>query len=215
MSKNLGKKDYVIIFAGTLNAVRGRSLSEYNIKTVLKDLQNTNVILVGAAFHKTRQILNKFIYEMNNTLFSIASSYDHINYVDANHILNNATSEIFYRNELKYIAKKLIFNDIYNKFVINEYINYSNLRVIETAKDFKLSLNTTLGEVNTGVNVTEERQESRRDSNEDTSTVSREVIFDLTETPDRKVVSAKNAKKSKKMDQEENFRNERLVQKTK
>lgn len=126
---NFDQFDYVIIFGGTADALRGHGPNFVLLDGCLSALSNTNVVLLGVPYCKTRKSLNNAIFELNCTLFKNTRKYDHVKYLDTNaNFLNNSVNNV--SPYIKYFAKKSICKEISQQYINNPFINNSNLIAI-------------------------------------------------------------------------------------
>lgn len=73
LGKTFNKDDYIILFIPCFNAIKRVSITEADLDR-LKDLSSqTNLTIVGSAFHIQRPVLNHFLHHQNNFM----SSYYH------------------------------------------------------------------------------------------------------------------------------------------
>lgn len=129
MGKDLGKADHIIVFAGTINALRGTAVDEIRLRNIFNGLKNTNISIIGIPYCKNRLILNRFIFDINLKLAALARTLENVRYIDTNKFLSN-NGLVNYSPAVKYITKKAIIESIYDKIIVNKFINYSNLKQI-------------------------------------------------------------------------------------
>ncbi|KAK9738219.1 hypothetical protein QE152_g10089 [Popillia japonica] len=70
LTNSFTRTDYVIILAGTNNALRGVKLNEVTLKQTFINLKHTNAIVLGVPYWKNRVVLNKFAYDINLQLYN-------------------------------------------------------------------------------------------------------------------------------------------------
>lgn len=124
--------DHVIVFAGSVNVRRGCSVVSEIVEDTLKDVTNTNVYILGVPFAGNRRVLNKFAYDINDKLYTIARKFSHVKFVDVNYVLHNenmTSSNI----RLNYKLKQLVLGHLIENVLFNTSINYNNLKYISTS----------------------------------------------------------------------------------
>ena len=131
LSNSFKKTDYVIIFAGIKNILQDRKVDQNKLNKICNGLKNTNVIFIGATYCANRVILNKFVYNFNVNLVKTTRNYSDMQYIETNRILNKGQI-INKKLELKHASKVLLWEHIYSAFIINKFVNYKNLKYIET-----------------------------------------------------------------------------------
>lgn len=75
------KNDFVFIFIGSQNCIAGKRLDEELIIRRLKEMESTNVILVGSSLFKNRPILNQFIAAQHREIAACVKDLKNVTYV--------------------------------------------------------------------------------------------------------------------------------------
>lgn len=107
LTKSFTRQDYVIIMAGTTNALGNGCIKPELINRTLSCLSKTNVILTTIPYWRSRKVLNKIINNINISLSQSASINEHVEILDTNSIIDQ-----------KYLAQK------------NNYINFKGKQLI-------------------------------------------------------------------------------------
>lgn len=91
LTKSFDKEDFVFILAGSNDAIRSTKLSADNVTSTLNNLNKTNVIVLSAPYWHGRDVLNQFIYNINNKMYTAVNNAKQINpsikFIDVNHFL--------------------------------------------------------------------------------------------------------------------------------
>lgn len=120
LTKNFNKSDYVIIFVGANNAIKGKQISEKCLSDLLNYSKKTNLILVSAPYFNNRPVLNNLIFNENLKLYTfIRNINDSALFIDTNFILKNHCHDV--KGVLKYCDKISIIN-----YIANNAINRKN-----------------------------------------------------------------------------------------
>lgn len=87
-SRNFTKRDFVIVFVGCENAIRGKSILRDQVDKLILISKNSNLIVIGSSFACDRKVLNNFIYKDNITAQrSIQNDANHSMYLSINNFM--------------------------------------------------------------------------------------------------------------------------------
>ncbi|KAF2888923.1 hypothetical protein ILUMI_17250 [Ignelater luminosus] len=137
MTSNLTSEDFLIILAGSNNALDGKTVTTDNLSTI-SNIENTNVIIIAVPYWKGRPVLNEFIYKINLQIYNeLVVGKQNFSLFDINTIMNKTDFTYHGRHLNSKGKKKLSFRlsqlitqterSISNKM---QWINYSNLITI-------------------------------------------------------------------------------------
>ncbi|KAF2897377.1 hypothetical protein ILUMI_08798 [Ignelater luminosus] len=137
MTSNLTSEDFLIILAGSNNALDGKTVTTDNLSTI-SNIENTNVIIIAVPYWKGRSVLNEFTYNINLQIYNeLVVGKQNFSLFDINTIMNKTDFTFHGRHLNSKGKKKLSFRlsqlitqterSISNKM---QWINYSNLITI-------------------------------------------------------------------------------------
>lgn len=142
LTANYGKSDYVVIWAGLNDALKGRTLPSDVIGQVLARLSHTNVIQLTVPLLVNRPVLNNFILNINNCISDATELCNHAFKVDINRgWLRTADFDTFgphlrYTGKLKVVRAVTKFINShrkrYNNPQVRKHINFHNLIRVST-----------------------------------------------------------------------------------
>lgn len=123
LTKDFTCIDHVIIMAGTVDALKGNNFDTGIMTRKLKNVsQYTNIHFVENPMWKNRNILNKFIIEINKKLFNLTKNLNSV-FITNNSLTNN---NFYIENAAKYHLAKHILSNLrktHNEPVIKESKN--------------------------------------------------------------------------------------------
>jgi len=126
LCSDFGPDDHIVVFAGIMNVLKGKNINKSSLNSILSSLFNTNVTLIGTTFCSNRDVLNNLMHDLNMDLFTVASNFRHVKYLDANKYLGQEQIVNRFTFITPYI-KRYVLNFFYTFYINNDYINYNNL----------------------------------------------------------------------------------------
>lgn len=123
LTSDFTKEDYVIILAGSNNALKGSKVDMNFIKNWKPVLEKTNIILLSVPYWHGRQILNKFIFDINCHLYDMIKGFPLAKFVDINKIVSE-TDYTRHGLHLNGRGKRKIYSYVANLILYNELLPY-------------------------------------------------------------------------------------------
>lgn len=74
LTKKFTKNDFIILFTGIENAVRGQSIDEACLRRLGEAAKMSNLIIIAPPFAANRHILNRFLYDVNLSIYKGVNS---------------------------------------------------------------------------------------------------------------------------------------------
>lgn len=145
-TKDFNEKDYVVVFAGSNNALNNNTININTLRNALNNLKGTNVVLISIPYWcNGNKTINNNIYYLNCEIFKeIKSNYSDIRFIDSNCILktNCYTQYGLHLNKRgKYKLLRYIFDCIKKDSNVINSINYNNLKVISISEELVEKVN--------------------------------------------------------------------------
>lgn len=111
LTQGFNKNDFVILIAGSNDAIKKGYLDKNKVLDTFKNLCNTNVVITTIPYWRNRIVLNNIIHNINRNLSSAAVDGNIFKYLDINAILqqNHFTRHGLHLNKFgkKFLCKKL------------------------------------------------------------------------------------------------------------
>lgn len=132
LTRDFGKRDYVIVIGGMNNILRSVSLNCLSFLNCVENIMHTNVIFFSVPYAQKDNFLNEKIYSFNCNIFNYISSYckDNITYVDVDSVFGG--ERLTKGKYLSKIQKRKLFiylreYVIKKKYMIDSHIGFGNI----------------------------------------------------------------------------------------
>lgn len=119
-SKNFTKKDFVVLFAGMVNALQGKVIDDSCWDTISEISTRTNLIIVTPPYCDNRKVLNNFIYNFNLDL----KKHLYQRCIKCYYLPSDSLMSAYERNRngyLDYEIKRRLSRFICNQIIDQEY----------------------------------------------------------------------------------------------
>lgn len=104
--KNFTKNDFVVLFTGVLDAVKGKSIKSASLLRLLEVSCGTNLFVCGPPLQTNRPILNRIIQQNDFQLQSLLRCYQHSHFIASRVVSPNGALNYSEKGELA----QLIYN---------------------------------------------------------------------------------------------------------
>lgn len=106
-SRSFNKNDFVILFLGCTNALRGKLIEKQHAEKLLSISRITNLVVTGSSFACNRKVLSSLIYRDNMTVQSVIhNEVGHSAYFSIDSFMR--ASERSFNGEPSYVGKMLL-----------------------------------------------------------------------------------------------------------
>ena len=98
--KNFSKNDFILLFTGCFNAIKGKPIESERLYRFLKTTSKTNLLVCGPPLQIDRPILNGIIQQYDFQLQVILRNFKNTHFISSRVTSENGMMNYFERNEL-------------------------------------------------------------------------------------------------------------------
>lgn len=140
LTKSFTMSDYVLLCAGTNNALRSLAIEKNQICKLFNSLSHTNFVVFSVPYCFNKMTYNELVYKFNCDLYGIVSLSNNFIFIDVNQLhINNFGIHLSKTNKskiIRHVLEKYIANTdyIYEPPYTDKscYVNFENIIQIKT-----------------------------------------------------------------------------------